>query len=542
MRISVLIILIPFLASSVFANSSVLVNSITALQTEINNATEGDTIILQNGIYFNNTISISNNNLTLLAQTNGGVFLNGSNIITISGNNNLFSGFQFTSGSISGIVIEVSGSHNTLSQLNFNGYSAQKYINIKAPGQFNIISYCNFENKPVTAPEGNLIHIGADITIPGFHKISHCSFQNITGPGGDNGNECIRLSNGDQSDYVAKTVVEYCYFENTGGGDSECISVKCKENTLRFNTFKNNQNAMMVFRKGNDNVAYGNFFINAGGIRVKEANNIFCYNNYFQNAGVNGKLNAITYDYIAPNLNNINFLFNTFIDCGIIDLSSGATNNTWANNIFVKGSGDIFTGQITGIKFLGNMFTGNPGVTIRDGMTQINPGLIINSSGFYELSAVSPAINASVSGFPDIIDISEIDDDPDLLFDFTLQNRPILISNKDVGCDEYSVEQIQNKPLSPEDVGPSYLRVSNSTQSFDINNNFQVLQNPFYDKIKISKCGENEHFFLYDMKNELLWSGENIDSQDFSYLLKGFYILKLISQEGKVFIFKLLKQ
>ena len=54
---------------------------------------------------------------------------------------------------------------------------------------------------------------------------------------------------------------------------------------------------MMVFRNGNDNIAYGNFFINAGGIRVKEANNIYCYNNYFENSGVGGTMDAVKLDY-----------------------------------------------------------------------------------------------------------------------------------------------------------------------------------------------------------------------------------------------------
>jgi hypothetical protein len=32
------------------------------------------------------------------------------------------------------------------------------------------------------------------------------------------------------------------------------------------------------------NFYYGNTFINAGGIRVKEASNIYCFNNYFENS------------------------------------------------------------------------------------------------------------------------------------------------------------------------------------------------------------------------------------------------------------------
>lgn len=52
----------------------------------------------------------------------------------------------------------------------------------------------------------------------------------------------------------------------------------------------------------------------SGGIRVKEANDIYCYNNYFEKSGVGGSMNAVTFMYVSPNLNNINFLYNTFVN------------------------------------------------------------------------------------------------------------------------------------------------------------------------------------------------------------------------------------
>ena len=42
------------------------------------------------------------------------------------------------------------------------------------------------------------------------------------------------------------------------------------------NTMKNNPDAMFVFRNGDSNICYGNFFLSSGGIRVKEANSIYC--------------------------------------------------------------------------------------------------------------------------------------------------------------------------------------------------------------------------------------------------------------------------
>jgi hypothetical protein len=362
------------IASLVFSNlqaTEIHVSSVVAMQAAIDGASAGDVIILDNGIYLNNTLAIGTSNITVKAATPGGVSFNGTNAITISGSGVTFSGFQFTSGSIDGVVIVVSGNYVVVTQLNFKGYSAQKYINLQ--GQHDEVSFCNFENKPVTAPQGNLIHIAPNGTVPNYAKIRYCSFQNMPGAGGDNGNECIRIANGAQSTYSCRTVVEYCYFENTGMGDSEAISVKSRENVLRYNTFRNNQNAMMVFRNGNDNVGYGNFFINAGGIRVKEASNICCYNNYFENSGIGGNSDAVTYVYYTANttnvLQNINFLYNTFVECGDIDLDKGATNNTWSNNIFKKGSGNIFVASSTaGISWIGNIYSGTLGLSIPSGM------------------------------------------------------------------------------------------------------------------------------------------------------------------------------
>ena len=442
---------VPFKTKAAIIN----VGSVSALQTASNNASSGDIIVLANNTYLNSTINITTSNITIRAASPGGVFLNGTNSITISGNNVTFSGFQFTSGSISGVVISVSGNFALLNQLNFNGYSAQKYINIS--GQYDEVSYCSFENKPTSAPIGNLVHIAPNGTVPNYAKIRYCSFKNMSGAGGDNGNECIRIANGAQSTSICRTIVEYCYFENTGNGDSEAISVKCRENTLRFNTFRNNQNAMMVFRNGDNNIAYGNFFIGAGGIRVKEANNIYCYNNYFENAGVGGTMNAVSYVYVSPNLKNINFVHNTFVECGLIDLATGATNNTWANNIFKKTSGNIFLGSSAGITWSGNIYQGKLGITIPSGMKNVDPLLTKNSENYFGLSSFSPAINNSSITYPAILDIANIDDDPSLSFDISGQSRPVLKSDKDAGCDEFTTGSTINRPLVLADVGTSYL-------------------------------------------------------------------------------------
>ena len=447
---------IVFVLIAPLPGASVTVSSLADLQTAINRAQAGDELILANGTYLNNTLTVTRSNITIRAATPGGVFLNGTNAINMRANSVTFSGFQFTSGSIPGIVIEVWGSDNTLAQLNFDSYSAQKYIAIKAGTQRNAVRNANFQNKPATAPIGNLVHVDADPNITGYHIISRNSFQHMPGSGGDNGNECIRLGQGAQSTFASGTVVEYNYFEDTGLGDSEAISVKSRHNVLRWNTMNRNPRAMMVFRNGDDNVAYGNFFIDSGGIRVKEANNIYCYNNYFERAGIGGNTNAVTYDFVSPNLRNVNFFHNTFVESGLIALGSGATGNTWANNLFQKSSGSLFSGSSAGITWTGNLHSGALGISIPAGTTATaDLGLTRNADGYSGLSATSPAVNRGAP-LPDPFHPPGIEGDAVLGLDIAGQVRD---SRKDVGCGEYAATgPVTNRPLSLADVGPAYLQ------------------------------------------------------------------------------------
>lgn len=542
-----LLLSLAFILSALNSNAATInVVSISALQTAINNGKSGDVIILANGTYSNNTINIGTNNITVKAGTSGGVHLNGTNAITISGNYVTFIGFQFTSGTITGNVISVTGSNNTITQLNFNGYIAQKYVVLNAPSQYNVVSYCNFENKPIGATAGNLIHIDPSATVPGYHKIRYCSFQNMPGLGGDNGNECIRISNGATSTYVSRTTVEFCYFNNTGMGDSETISNKCRENVIRYNTVVNNQEAWFCFRNGDNCVAYGNFFIGAGGIRVKEANNIYCYNNYFENAGVGGNADAVTLVYYTVNttnvLNNINFIHNTFVNCGNIDMGGvGATNNTWANNIFKKTTGNIFSNANSGTTYAGNIYSGSLGISIPSGMNSIDPKLVLNPTGYYAPSAISPAIDAVSASYPSILDIASIDDDPTISLDISGITRSASLILKDVGCSEYSTGTTTNHPLKLSEVGPAYL-VSISTKIEDISVDqlgFQVSPIPAKNDIQVNyKLSEPTKVTLaiYDLNGRLAKSWITNENQldngharnlDISDLAPGIYVAKL---------------
>jgi len=541
-----LFLLIPIL----FKGATINVSSIAALQTACNNSSSGDIIILANGTYLDVSLNINKSNITIKAQTLGGVFLNGADDININGNYVTFSGFQFTSGDIgTNYLLEVFGNYNKLTHLNFSGYFAKKYIVISGGSKYNEITYCNIEKKPAAAELGCTIQISTSPTVVGYHKISYCSFQDYYGLGGDNGNEPIRIGLGSEYLNKSRTIVEHCYFNNTGLGDSESVSVKCQENIIRFCTFTNQQNAMLCFRNGDNNVAYSNFFINAGGIRVKEANNIFCYNNYFENSGIGSSADAVTYVYVAPlvpptsasprtlNLSNINFVHNTFFNCGDIDLGgTGATSNTWANNIFQKNSGTIFNNANSGTTWAGNIYQGNIGITIPSGMISANPFLTLNSEGYRGLSSNSPVDNANAS-YPTILDIPVLDDDSNLLFDISGQARPAIVTLKDVGCDEYTTGTTTNHPLTLSEVGPSYLVLANT--SFELNdsnsilypnptkNSFQLMLPANYNKGSIMVYQINGQLIQKKEIDLSMLDAENNISFDISKYNDGIYFVQL---------------
>ena len=64
--------------------------------------------------------------------------------------------------------------------------------------------------------------------------------------------------------------------------------------------------------------------------------------------------------------------------------------------------------------------------------------------------------------------------------------------------------------------------------------------NPFSNKITLKNALGNENFELYNSFGQLIFSGKNIDQQNFDSLINGIYFLKITAQ--KTSIIKLLKE
>jgi hypothetical protein len=436
-----------------------LVNNIPDLQAAINIAKTGDVITLANNTYVTDaTITIPCNGVIIVAQSLGKVIFQGGSIsFVITGSNNTLSGFQFNYGTTITTrpidLIQIRGSNNIIDNMNFNGFFVQHYINIYNPSQHNCIQYCNFQGKPTDQViNGSQIEVQGDATVVGYHKISHCSFQKMIGNGGDFGCEPIRLGEGSMSTYDLATTVEYCIFDNTQLADSEVISVKSRKNVIRYNTFRNNPNAMVSFRNGDYNVAYGNFFLGSGGIKIKQASNIYLYNNYFESSSTPVSfIDVSMYPNPSTYENNIVFQNNTFNHCGNICLGTSQTQrgNSFYNNILYNTS---VTAPNTLVAFEGNIYFNSKGVVYDPTNKNADPLFVTNAAGYSSIGAGSPAIGYSGSSNINMT-ILNVDIDSKLLLDITGSARPI---SKTCGCSEVYGGAI-NVPLSVSNTGPSYL-------------------------------------------------------------------------------------
>jgi hypothetical protein len=240
-------------------------------------------------------------------------------------------------------------------------------------------------------------------------------------------------------------------------GDSENISVKSRENVVRYCTFQNNKEGMLVFRNGDDNMAYGNSFINAGGIRVKEASNIFCFNNYFENSGVGGGASSVYLEYLPGNLRNINFLFNTFHNCGPINLGGiGPTLNHWSNNLLVKTSGPIFVAPNKGTQWLGNIYQGSLGLPATVGLKFGAPKFTHKVNDYYRPIITSINRLSSVAGYSTPSMYQGLSPLNPLNQDLLKSARPSKTNQWDVGAIQFTKNPASVGWLSAKTTGPRY--------------------------------------------------------------------------------------
>ncbi|MET8845625.1 polysaccharide lyase 6 family protein [Amycolatopsis sp. NPDC004625] len=422
------------------------VTSLSSLQSAMDKANPGDTIVLADGSYSaGSTLSIKRSGsssapVTIAAEHTGKATITGSKTFSFAGgvHNVVLQGFRFR-GSAS-LSVPAGASHNRLSRNDFQLTGDGNWVSVN--GDDTEVDHNVFQNR---TSQGVFLQIlgPSDAMAQNVH-VHHNYFYNHQFSGA-NGGESIRLGLSNHQSYSAHAVVENNLFEKADG-DIEAISVKSSDNVIRYNTIRDSK-GYIVLRHGNRSTVEGNLLFDSG-IRF-HGNDHKIVANYVANSG--GR--AIVFGsgdeadsgptsklHDRPDRDTV--AYNTVIGSSSVIDGDGGTfkpkDCVVADNI-VKGTSGTLVTLPSGstVKYEGNItFGATAGVPSRN----VDPKLVKDAAGLYRLASGSPAIDAGVGSYPYAAK------------DFDLQART---GTFDVGADEYFASGTTRVPLTKADVGPA---------------------------------------------------------------------------------------
>jgi len=441
---------------AVAAPRVVAVSSIAQLQAAADAAQPGDRIELVNGTYTTSgaiTLRRSGTSsapITIAAQNVGGAEIRGTNGFSFADSDYVVvEGFKLRH---SGGVSVPAGSHHVRFARNNVQLSSSSGNWVTVTGNDVEIDHNTFQNK---STEGVFLQVSGpgDAAMAQRTRVHHNHFRDHTFDGA-NGGESIRLGYSYRQLGSAKAVIEYNLFERADG-DSEAISVKSSDNTVRYNTIRDSRGSI-VLRHGNRNLVEGNLMLgNTAGIRFYDNDHVIV-NNVIQGgtgqiiAGsgdvaddTTGSTSHARPDRVLVAFNTVSSNRTNLLQVGQGTDRLGPNQCTFANNIFVGGGSgallDIDEG--TGLTWQGNIvWAGTGGNAPSAGLRVVNPALTTDAGGLRRLSSGSPAIDAATGSY------SQASRDMDL------QTRS---GAKDAGADEYASGGTQRRPLTAADVGPN---------------------------------------------------------------------------------------
>lgn len=390
--------------------STTLVNNEKSLLIANNTAQPGDTIILKNGIWNNISIVLNCNGkstkpILVKAETQGKVILSGTSKLRIGGNYLIVDGLYFHNG-FSGddpvvnfsIDKKMVATNCRITNIVINDFNNPKRLDenywITLYGKNNRIDHCTFLNKKNMGVLLAVI-LEDDKSRNNFHTIDHNYFGKRQ-PLASNTGEIIRVGVSQHCEFNSNTLITENLFEECDG-ETEIISIKSCNNTIRNNIFKACQGSV-VLRHGNYNTVEHNLFLGndkegTGGVRIINKgqwviNNLFykCKGEGFRSpiSIMNGVPNSPAFRYVP--VENAVICNNTFVDCAPLTFCDGSdtersvtpTNVQILNNIFFNLKDEIlFKNQdnISGLTFSGNLTNKNFDHSLTDGFVTVKMAL-----------------------------------------------------------------------------------------------------------------------------------------------------------------------
>ena len=273
------------LISLISTAKTIVVKNQDELTTANKEAKPGDVVILKNGEWKSVSLYLDCKGtkakpVTFKAETNGKVVITGHSQLNIGGNYIVVEGLYFTngySGSASVITFrnnkdEIANNCRVTNTV-IDDYNNPKRLDenywISFYGKNNRLDHCSFFNKKNI---GVLLAVILDDSRSreNFHSIDH-NYFGVRIPLASNGGEIIRVGVSEQCQYNSNTQIVDNYFEHCDG-ETEIISIKSCQNTIRNNLFKECQGGV-VLRHGNFNTVENNIFLGndkegTGGVRI----------------------------------------------------------------------------------------------------------------------------------------------------------------------------------------------------------------------------------------------------------------------------------
>ena len=501
----------------------------------INSSSNGGTFIVRDGVYNDFEVAIEmaateDHPIVIKAETVGGVTLQGESQFVFKKSAFItLQGFIFDCQGEETLV-KLEGCNNIRISRNtfeletnesikwvfIGGFWSDNTFPFQYPSHHNRIDHNLFQNKETP---GHYITVDGSLHINGsddiyyqsqYDTIEYNHFRN-NGPRAVNEQESIRIGWSEMSLSSGFTTVQHNLFEDCDG-DPEIVSVKSSDNTIRHNTFLSSYGTLSL-RHGNRNRVEGNYFFGnekpiglspvgsnlyTGGIRIYGTDHLII-NNYLEG------LNGTRWD--AP----IALTLGDAIDGESSNLSKHfrAERVTIAYNTLVDNSHGIeigfdnngnFSKDLEDISIVNNLITSSENSLVEI----VDPDNDQGDNIYWQNNLLFPTANASIikgasSTNFDLMEVTvenpllsyddifgswrSTEDTPlyenslstnDISQDIDGQVRPDL-SNP--GSDNYSLESIRFKPLTPEDVGPN-ANGNRSTAANDLNENNQSLLFP----------------------------------------------------------------
>jgi poly(beta-D-mannuronate) lyase len=481
LRAASICLAIALAAANLATGAEVLVSTPEELTAAIAASRPGETLVVQNGVYPDWRVSFqaagtAANPTTCRAQTPGGVKFTGNARLEISGSCLVVSGFLFEDARSTrhASIVEFRGAHYCrLTDCSFVrcGDPESTYtrtVNLAYGSSHNRVDHC-FMTGTLSMGMGVVVRDGDGGSGNTDNRFDHNYFKDIQRLS-SNGQEPIQLGQ-DQTAFghvSVRALVEDNLFQNASG-DSEIISNKSADNVIRGNTMRDSK-AGICLRGGRNVLVEGNYCLRTRGIRVYGHGHTVI-NNYLEE----------TEDGIC--LDAGQYRDGQFVDRETSGSYQAASAVLVAHNTIVgptdsgiglgrdrgRTHGGVLKNELPHqIRFVNNLLTGTRGVLIRDdgsrdvtwqtniawpgpqakpglsnrGIIEIDPRLARDDGIRYRPDSHSPARDAGT-----IL--------PEVVADYSGRQR---VGSPDIGCDEVSHAAVANRPLGPEDVGPSWNR------------------------------------------------------------------------------------